>query len=81
MNNDDLQAQLANSSQVQPVAQIIIQLMPNGALAVNGNIENKLMAYGMLETAKDSIGEYHQQQQRRVQPVGIIPGMNLKGGG
>lgn len=51
-------------------ATITITMTQDGQLAVNGNIENKLMAYGMLELAKEAVAEFHKAQDRRVQPVG-----------
>lgn len=37
---------------VPPVPTIILQLSPNGELQVGGNVANKFVAIGMLETAK-----------------------------
>lgn len=38
--------------------QLIITLMPDGSINVNGPIKNKHLCYGLLECAKDAIREY-----------------------
>lgn len=39
----------------------------DGSVSVNGAIENKLLAFGMLELAKEAISEYHKQAMARIQ--------------
>jgi hypothetical protein len=43
------------------------------AVRVDGNIGDKVAAYGLLEAAKDAIQDYHTQQQRLVQPITLMP--------
>jgi hypothetical protein len=52
-------------------------VMPNGSVAVEGNIENKITTYGLLELAKEAIADHHRQAQQRVQlaPAGSVPGL------
>jgi hypothetical protein len=49
--------------------QMIITLNDDGRINLQGPINNKIAAYGLLELAKDAIKEYHEQQARRVQPA------------
>lgn len=48
-------------------------------VSVTGPIQNRLLAYGLLETARDVILEYAQQQQRKVQPAGVDEMAKLSG--
>ena len=48
--------------------QIVITLQDDGQLMVTGPIQNKAMAYGLLELAKDAI-----RAQELAKPPGIIP--------
>lgn len=49
------------------------------AVSVNGPIDNKVVAFGMLEAAKDAIIEYHREKKNKIQPVGIMPPSIMKG--
>jgi hypothetical protein len=35
----------------------------NGQVSVNGPIDNKILSYAMLESARDAIYEYNRQKQ------------------
>ena len=48
---------------------LVIDIDDQGQLNVNGPIGNKLVAFGMLELAKDAVREFNQQAQQRVVPV------------
>lgn len=62
------------------VAEIKISLTDQGAIQVEGEaIQNKMLAYGMLEVAKESIYTHHQNLQRKVQPVTTADIANLRG--
>ena len=52
-------------------AQITITVSDTGALQVSGSIDNTLLAFGMLEAAKEAIVEHHKQMERKVRPAGI----------
>jgi len=52
---------------------LIVEFKENGSISVNGPIGDKVLAYGMLEAAKDAIREYNVAQQRLVQPATVIP--------
>jgi hypothetical protein len=51
------------------VAELIITLTDDGKINVNGAIENKMLAYGLLETAKEAICDHHKQANQLVKPV------------
>lgn len=40
------------------VSQLVIALYDNGSFGVHGPIDNKLLAYGMLEVAKDTVTKH-----------------------
>lgn len=43
-----------------------ITLSPDGKIHVKGPISQKLLAYGLLEAARDAINEEHQRQRLSV---------------
>ena len=45
----------------------------SGQINVSGPIDNKVLAYGLLEVAKDAIFQQHQQNQNRIQPATFMP--------
>lgn len=45
---------------------LIIEMMPDGGVVVNGPIRLKGLVYGMLEQAKDAIHEYHLEQKYKL---------------
>lgn len=45
----------------------------DGSLAVTGPIDDKIVAYGLLECARDAITEHHLQKARLVQPATVMP--------
>lgn len=51
--------------------QLVITMGANGALNVSGPIQNKLLAYGMLEMAREAIYQHHKDNERLVQPAGV----------
>lgn len=56
-------------------AELIIRLTTEGKIEVQGPIENKLVAYGLLEAARDAIREFHDAKARSpIIPVnGVAP--------
>ena len=46
-----------DKSNGQPV-QMLITLLPNGQVEVQGPVQNRLLCYGLLESAKDAIRSY-----------------------
>lgn len=46
-----------------------------GQVAVNGPINNAMLCYGILESAKDAIRNYTQEQakQQRIVPANVMP--------
>jgi hypothetical protein len=56
--------------------QIIINYdKQTGQCGVSGPVNNKQLMYGLLELAKDAVREFvaKSQDEKRVQPVSIIP--------
>ena len=49
--------------------QIVITIDEDGKSNVQGTINNKIVAYGLLAVARDAINEYHQKQEQRVKPA------------
>jgi hypothetical protein len=56
---------------------LIIEFTDNGRIQVTGPIADKVLAYGMLEAAKDAVRDYSATQERRVQPVTLVPKIEL----
>jgi hypothetical protein len=56
-----------------PRVQLIISVMSDGRINVNGPINDKMTCYGLLECARDAINEHVDKMQRSaivpVQPV------------
>lgn len=60
-------------------ATITITMTADGRINVTGAITNKVMAYGLLEAAKDAIRDFHAKQAEAggLQLVhGTLPGVN-----
>ena len=55
------------------VAQLAITMEDNGLVNITGSIDNKVLAYGLLETAKDMIQKHHVDKERLVQPASVVP--------
>lgn len=49
----------------------------NGSISVNGPIHDKILAYGMLEGAKDAIREYIATQAKGDGPRIAVPALRL----
>lgn len=55
------------------VATVTITLDDAGNVAVNGPIDNRLLCYGLLEVAKDTVTKHCEQMNNRiVQPAGTL---------
>lgn len=52
---------------MNPKAQLTITLDQTGKISVSGPIDNKLLAYGLLEAARDAIKEFGDQQSKMIQ--------------
>lgn len=57
-------------------AQIIITITDNGC-QVQGAIDNKLVAFGMLELAKEAISKHHAQKANGIVPVSAMEALRL----
>ena len=44
-----------------------------GKLGLDGPIQNKLLAYGMLELAKDALRAFNEQSKQTIIPATIVP--------
>ena len=46
----------------RPWLQLFIQ--KDGSMSVHGSIQNKVMAYGLLDVARDAIKDFHDKQAK-----------------
>ncbi len=53
--------------QPKVVAILTITLLDNGQVNVSGPIENRMLTYGLLGVAQDSIREHAANQDKRIQ--------------
>jgi hypothetical protein len=53
----------------QIVAQITVTMTDDGKVNVNGPMENKILAYGLLEVGKEVVRAFNDQQAKLVQPA------------
>lgn len=51
-----------------PKAQLLITIEHDGKIGVEGPIDDPLLAYGMLECARDAIRDFNDQQKQRIVP-------------
>lgn len=60
-------------------AQMIITLDANGGIGVSGPLHNKLLAYGMLQVAMETVSNFKEEDASRlVRPFGGAPvGLDL----
>jgi len=58
-------------------AVMTITIEDNGAISVNGPIHDKILAYGMLESAKDAVREFLAQQAAGGGPRIAIPSVRI----
>ncbi len=58
---------------------LVIEQTPDGRIQVSGPIGNKVLAYGMIEAAKDAIRVYGSKEPQQIQPVSFIPPHLVKG--
>lgn len=56
------------------MAKIEIVMTDNGQIAVNGSIENKLLAYGLLQAATEAVADFHRNQDKKIvaPPPGLV---------
>lgn len=55
-------------------AELIIRLTTEGKIEVQGPIENKLVAYGLLEATRDAIREFHDAKAKSpIIPANGVP--------
>ena len=52
---------------------LVIELMSDGRINVNGPIANKMLCYGMMELAKDAIREFNAQRKSPIVPAHVVP--------
>lgn len=57
------------AAQPQKLAEITITMFADGRVITSGSIDNKLLAYGLLSVAQETVSEHHKQADRLVQPV------------
>ncbi len=59
--------------------QVTITMDDNGQVNVNGPLDNRVLLYGLLETAKDVVQKFNEDNARRVQPATIMPPTKFPG--
>lgn len=58
----------------KPQAQLLIVLLEDGQVVVSGPVANKILSYGMIESARDAIANYKAPAAPLIQPVrGPLP--------
>ncbi len=57
----------------QPIALTITFDPSNGAIGINGPIDNLLFCYGLMELAKITLFQHQQAKDNRITPVSILP--------
>ncbi len=55
------------------VAEIVIRLCRNGAMSVGGSITDEVYAKYLLDTARDTLTNYHIQQRNGLRSPIIVP--------
>jgi hypothetical protein len=58
-----------------PQAQMVITLNANGSVTIAGPINNKLLSYGLLESARKALDDFVPTEQ----PLVMLPSMRLNG--
>ena len=54
--------------------ELLVKLNDDQTLSIGGNaIANKLVAYGLLELAREAVNEYHAEQQKRIVQPAAFP--------
>jgi hypothetical protein len=62
------------------VAKIEITLDDSGQLNINGAIDNKMIAYGLLELGKEAVRDMHAEKARRIQAATPAERLAIIGG-
>ena len=57
---------------------LIIRLQPNGAVEVNGPIQNKVLCYGLLGAAHDAIRDYKSVEEPKIAIISGAVAASLK---
>lgn len=63
---------------MNPQTRLIIELMPDGRVNMNGPLGNKTLCYGLLEVAKDIVRDWTKDNEKRVKLVDASILANLK---
>jgi hypothetical protein len=59
---------------MEPQARMIITLMPDGQVNVEGIPNNKMFAYGLLEVAREAMTDFFKRAaEQRIQPAVRLP--------
>ncbi len=60
---------------------LIIEIQDDGSVRVDGCVNDKILAYGMLDAARDAIRDHIAKNTRRVMPVSLMPEITNGGRG
>ena len=65
------------------MVEMIIKYDPQTGVQVHGPINDKILAYGLLEAARDAINEYQAkvQSEKRIVEAPFIPNIRDRNGG
>ena len=58
----------------EPVLRITIDVMPDGGVAVNGPLMNKIAVLGALAMAQQIVASYAPEDAPMVVPASVLPG-------
>lgn len=58
--------------------QLVITVEDDGRVQVSGPIDNKMVAYGLLEVARDAINDYAKGHSKLVVPT-VLNGLHSNG--
>ena len=61
--------------QEQPQAQLVITLNQNGTVTINGPINNKILSYGLLESARKALDDFVPNQPPEI----VVPSFRFNG--
>jgi hypothetical protein len=62
-------------------AQLMITMDDAGSVKIEGNVplSNRILLYGLLDTVRDIVQKWNEEQERKVQPASVMPNLKLPG--
>ena len=62
--------------QPETQAKLVIWINPDGTVAVNGPLDNKMLCYGLLDCARDAIKDFNDNKNKSAI---VVPRLNVLG--